>query len=144
MNFSWHCFALSFLVLLFNMQQHVLRNCVASHERDLGKQSRHRHNSTWHLNRVYSVYIKWARSCENVSYGICEQQRCWNFKTLASRSSWADRFESHLVENVRRHIFAWCGSNEQNAIKYNKVKEVRHPQTSTHPICKEREPMRWK
>ena len=86
--------------------------------------------------------IKWARSCENVSYDICEQQRCrsacasaqsdqhlcysrprlynaynfytWNSKTLASRCSWADRFESYLVENVRRHIFAGCGSNENH------------------------------
>ena len=29
---------------------------------------------------------------------------------LASRCSWADLFESYLVENPRRHIFAWCGS----------------------------------
>ena len=34
-----------------------------------------------------------------------------NFKTLASRCSWADRLESYLVENFRRHIFVWCGSN---------------------------------
>ena len=33
-----------------------------------------------------------------------------SFKFLASFCSWADWFESYLVENLRRHIFAWCGS----------------------------------
>ena len=33
-----------------------------------------------------------------------------SFKSLASFCSWAGWFESYLVENPRRHIFAWCGS----------------------------------
>ena len=33
-----------------------------------------------------------------------------SFKILASFCSWAGRFESYLVENSRKHIFAWCGS----------------------------------
>ena len=80
----------------------------------------------------------WARSCENVSYAICEQQRCRSAcasaqsnqhlccsllrqydmytcyipccKILASLCSLADWFESYLVANSRRHVFAWCGS----------------------------------
>ena len=32
-----------------------------------------------------------------------------NFKTLASLSSWAIRFESYLVRNPRRQVFSWCG-----------------------------------
>ena len=32
------------------------------------------------------------------------------FKILASFCGWAGWFESYLVENPRRHIFAWCGS----------------------------------
>ena len=33
------------------------------------------------------------------------------FKTLASLWSWAGRFESYLVANLRRQIFSWRGSN---------------------------------
>ena len=33
-----------------------------------------------------------------------------SFKILASFCSWAAWFESYLVENPRRHVFAWCGS----------------------------------
>ena len=33
-----------------------------------------------------------------------------SFKILASFCSWAGRFECYLVENPRRHVFAWCGS----------------------------------
>ena len=33
-----------------------------------------------------------------------------SFKILASFCSWAGWFESYLVENLWRHIFAWCGS----------------------------------
>ena len=33
-----------------------------------------------------------------------------SFKTLASFCSRAGWFESYLVENPQRHIFAWCGS----------------------------------
>ena len=31
-------------------------------------------------------------------------------KILASFCSWAGWFESYLVKNLQRHIFAWCGS----------------------------------
>ena len=81
--------------------------------------------------------IIWARSCENVSYVICEQQRCrsacadaqsdqhlccslleydkytcyiQSSRILASFCSCAGWFESYLVKNLQRHIFAWCGS----------------------------------
>ena len=88
----------------------------------------------------------WARSCENVSYVICEQQRCrsacestqsdqhlccslfrqYDMHTcyiqslwiLTSRCSWAGWFESYLVKNLRRHIFAWCGSYVGRLIKF--------------------------
>ena len=33
-----------------------------------------------------------------------------SFKTLVSLYSWAGRFESYLVENPRRQVFAWRGS----------------------------------
>ena len=33
-----------------------------------------------------------------------------SFKILASFCSWAGWFESYLVENSRRDVFAWCGS----------------------------------
>ena len=33
-----------------------------------------------------------------------------SFKILASFCSWAGWFESDLVENLRRHVLAWCGS----------------------------------
>ena len=33
-----------------------------------------------------------------------------SFKILASFCSWAGWFESDLVKNLRRHIFAWCSS----------------------------------
>ena len=33
-----------------------------------------------------------------------------SFKILASFCSWAGGFECYLVENLRRHVFAWCGS----------------------------------
>ena len=84
------------------------------------------------------VEIIWARSCEHMSYAICEQQRrrsacasaqsdqhlccslprwydmyaCYikSFKILASFCSWAGWFEPYLVKNLRRHIFAWWGS----------------------------------
>ena len=83
---------------------------------------------------------KWARSCENVSYAICEQQWCrsacasaqsdqhlccsllrlyymytcyiQSFKILASFCSWAGWFEYYLVESPRSHIFAWRVSND--------------------------------
>ena len=35
-----------------------------------------------------------------------------SFKVLASFCSWAGWFESYLVENPQRHVFAWCGSYE--------------------------------
>ena len=58
----------------------------------------------------------------DLCYDICEQQRrrlvcafaqsCYsrNCKSLASLCSWRDWFESDLVENHRKHVFAWCGS----------------------------------
>ena len=85
-----------------------------------------------------SSNIIWARTCENTSYTIWKQQSCrsacattqydqhlcclllrWydmytcyiqSFKILASFCSWAGWFECFLVENPRRHVFAWCGS----------------------------------
>ena len=79
-----------------------------------------------------------ARSCENVSYAICERKKrrlacasahsdqqfccsrlrqydiytCYiqSFYIIASFCSWAGWFESYLVEHPRRHVFAWCGS----------------------------------
>ena len=90
------------------------------------------------LRRADNTY-KWAWSYENVPYTICEQQRrrsacasaqfdqhlccsllrqydmytCYiqSLKILASFCSWADWFEPNLVESPRRHVFAWCGSN---------------------------------
>ena len=87
----------------------------------------------------------WARSCKNVSYAIRKQQRrsgafasaqsdqhlccsllrkyymctCYtqSFKILASFCSWAGWFESYLVENPRRQVFAWCGSIEKELIE---------------------------
>ena len=38
---------------------------------------------------------------------ICSFQ---SFRILVCFCSWAGWFESYLVENPRRHIFAWCGS----------------------------------
>ena len=83
--------------------------------------------------------LKWAMSCENLSYAIRKEQRCrsacasaqadqhlccsllrqydmytcyiQSFKILASFCSWAGWFVPYLVENPARHIFARCGSN---------------------------------
>ena len=85
-----------------------------------------------------SIHKVWARSWENVSYGMCEQQRrrsacasgqsdqrlycslprqndtsslyIRNFKILAGLCSWADQFVSCLVGDSQRHIFLWRGS----------------------------------
>ena len=44
-----------------------------------------------------------------------------SFKILDRFCNWAGRFESDLVENPRRHIFAWCGSyGNLNEIYYSK------------------------
>ena len=87
---------------------------------------------------VVYKHANWARSCENLSYVICEQQRrrsacasaqsdqhlccsllrqydmytCYiqSVRILASFCSWVGWFESYLVKHLRRHIFAWCGS----------------------------------
>ena len=39
-----------------------------------------------------------------------------SFKILASFCSWAGWFESYLVENPGRHIFAWCASSLMYAV----------------------------
>ena len=77
----------------------------------------------------------WARSRENVFYAICEQQRCTSalIGTFVVRclnstiripaiskdsrfllASVAEQggFESYLVENPRRHVFAWWVSTD--------------------------------
>ena len=94
----------------------------------------------WRLIRLCRCagWSVWARSCENVSYAICKQQRrrsacasvqsdqhlcclllkqydmytCYiqSFTILASFCSWAGWFESYLVANPQRHIFVWCDS----------------------------------
>ena len=38
-----------------------------------------------------------------------------SFKILASFFTWAGWFESYQVENPQRHVFTWCGSNDQRA-----------------------------
>ena len=53
-----------------------------------------------------------------------------NFKILASFCSWADWFESYLVENLRRHIFPWYGSYGI-LIYFNKTLRSRRVQTQT-------------
>ena len=42
----------------------------------------------------------------------CDMYTCYiqSFEILASFCSWAGWFECYLVENPRRHVFAWCGS----------------------------------
>ena len=57
----------------------------------------------------------WDRPCKNVSYGICEQQRCRSAcKILASFCSCAGWFECYLVTNSQTHfrltgpIFGLC------------------------------------
>ena len=89
-------------------------------------------------NTMSQTPVIWARSCENVSYAICEQQRrrsacastqseqhlcclplreydmytCYiqSFKIVASFCSWAGCFGPYLVKCPGRHIFARCGS----------------------------------
>ena len=86
---------------------------------------------------VHMYEYVWARPWENVSYPICEQQRCrsacaatqsdqclscslprqndtaslyiQNFKILAGLCSWAGQFVSCLVGDSQRHIFSWRG-----------------------------------
>ena len=45
----------------------------------------------------------------------CLDSICYiqNVKILASFCGWAGWLESDLVDNPRRHIFAWCGSYEK-------------------------------
>ena len=38
--------------------------------------------------------------------------RIQSFKILASFCNWGGLFESYLVKNPRRHVYAWCGSND--------------------------------
>ena len=97
------------------------------------------------VSKTVNLFLKivrciWARSWENVSYAICEQQRCRsacasaqsdqhlccslprqdgtsslyirNFKVLAGLCSWAGQFVSCLVGDSRRHILSWRGSYE--------------------------------
>ena len=96
--------------------------------------------SKLHLKEEWFVTLKfnWVGPWEDVSYVICEQQRCrsacasaqsdqclccsllrlsfvssfcnQNFKAHASFCSWAGQFESDLVGNSRRHVFSWRGS----------------------------------
>ena len=56
-----------------------------------------------------------------------------SFKILASFCRWAGWFECYLVENSRRHVFAWwpftwCGS--YNALKVNGVWKITWASTS--------------
>ena len=41
-----------------------------------------------------------------------------SFKILASFCSWAGWFQSYLVKNTQRHIFAWCGSYDYQTQKH--------------------------
>ena len=86
-----------------------------------------------------AMISNWARSCENMSYAICEQQRrrlactsaqsdqhvccslfklydmytCYiqSFKILVGFCCWTGCFESYLVKNAWKHVFAWCVMN---------------------------------
>ena len=59
-----------------------------------------------HLRSLISVFV--VHCLDQYNTCCCYTQ---NFKTLASYCSWAGLFESYLVANSRRQVFAWRGSN---------------------------------
>ena len=54
----------------------------------------HLHGLVW----VKEPYIKWARSCENVPYAICEQQRC---RSACASTQSDQHFCFHCLDSVR-------------------------------------------
>ena len=66
----------------------------------------------WHIK--HKKKIIWARSCENVSYAICEQQRC---RSACASAGW---FESYLLKNLRRHF-----SRDVAHLKSMSIKRIR-------------------
>ena len=138
MSFCWFCHAPSQMpkTIFLSHQCNILyQNC------SLFLNNHNGHNWVW-ANSVdpdqTPAPAVWARSCENVSYAICEQQRCrsacasaqsdqhlccsllrqydiytcyiQSFVILASFCNWAGWFVPYLVENPGRYIFVWCGS----------------------------------
>ena len=51
-------------------------------------------------------------------------------KVLASFCSRAGWFESYLVENPRRHVFAWCGSNDFTNERRQEIVFISFPKDS--------------
>ena len=114
----------------------VFCDVMNSSEHDLSWQDRYRE---WAWKKTTEAcFLTWAGPWENVSYVICEQQRCrsacastqsdqhlccsllrqynisrfysQNFKTLASFCGCAGQFVSGLVGNSQRHVLSCCGS----------------------------------
>ena len=149
-SFHWYCHTATHVILLVLSWSisNAKNYFFLSHQRNilypncsLFLNNHNGHNGIW-ANSVDPDHTPapavWARSCENVSYAICEQQRCrsacasaqsdqhlccsllrqydmytcciQSFVILASFCSWAGWFVPYLVENPRRYIFAWCGS----------------------------------
>ena len=129
---------------------------------------RWQYNLQWKLKQV-DDWKNWARSCENVSYAIWEQQRCRSacasaqsdqhlcfsllrqydtytcfiksFKIVTSFCSWAGWFETDLVENSWRQVFAWCGSDDddiRNSFNTNILIWVAARQNQQNHLCAQR------
>ena len=81
-----------------------MRKRVLWHMRTTKVQISLRICAVWSAPLFFAAYIVW--------YVILLTLICYiqSFKVLASSCTWAAWFESYLVENPRRHIFAWCGS----------------------------------
>ena len=60
----------------------------------------------------HSLISTFVVRCLNNTIHTCYIQSCM---ILASFCSWAGWFESYLVENPRRHVFVWCGSDRDFA-----------------------------
>ena len=77
----------------------VMQKCVLCHMRTTKAQISLRIRAVWLAPLLFTAYIVWY------VYLLYPK-----VKIIASFCSWAGCFFSYLVENPRRHVFAWCDS----------------------------------
>ena len=108
------------------------------------------HMRTTHPRSLISTFV--VRCLHSVICILAISRQ--SFTILASFCGWASWFESYLVENPRRHVLAWCGSNNGNqnswsqfgcVIKMHCSRDSAEPQRSKrgfHRTDKQTEPCR--
>ena len=95
---SWWFYSFQHYDNLKNGPGHA-KTCLMSYANNKGADQQSDQHLYCSLLRKYDMYT-------------CYIQR---LRILASYCSWAGWFESYLVKNLRRHIFAWCGSNGRDS-----------------------------